>query len=102
MDTMRRLGELLGERDMTLYGLSQECGISYSTLKNAVARHGQLSLDSIERICARLGIPLYEFFMTDEDWDGIEAYAIRRLKRHDRQTGCTDDKPGESICSRRG
>ena len=85
MDTIARVRELLSEQDLTLYKLSQICDISYSTLKNAEARHGQLSLDSIERICVKLGIPLYEFFMTDEDWDGIEAYAIRRAHLHERQ-----------------
>ena len=82
MDTIARLKELTGERGISLYRLSQICDISYSTLKNAEARNGQLSLDSIERICFKLGIPLYEFFMTDEDWDGIEAYAIRRMRLH--------------------
>lgn len=80
MDTMTRLRELIDERGLSLYKLSQLCGISYSTLKNVNARNGQLSLDSIERICLTLDIPLYEFFMTDEDWDGIEAYAIRRMR----------------------
>lgn len=84
MDTIARVKELLSEQNLTLYGLSQSCDISYSTLKNAEARHGQLSLDSIERICSRLGIPLYEFFMTDEDWDGIETYALRRARLHER------------------
>ncbi len=80
MDTMTRLKELIDERGLSLYKLSHLCGISYSTLKNVNARNGQLSLDSIERICLTLGIPLYEFFMTDEDWAGIEAYAIRRMR----------------------
>ena len=82
MDTMARLKELTGERGISLYRLSRMCDISYSTLKNAEARNGQLSLDSIERICLTLSIPLYEFFMSDEDWDGIEAYAIRRMHLH--------------------
>ena len=84
MDTITRVKELLSEQNLTLYGLAKNCDISYSTLKNAEARHGQLSLDSIERICAWLNIPLYEFFMTDEDWDGIEAYAVRRAQLHGR------------------
>lgn len=82
MDTIARLKELTEDRGISLYRLSQICDISYSTLKNAEARNGQLSLDSIERICFKLDIPLYEFFMTDEDWDGIEAYAIRRMRLH--------------------
>ena len=82
MDTIARLKELTEERNISLYKLSQLCDISYSTLKNAEARHGQLSLDSIARICFKLDIPLYEFFMTDEDWDEIESYAIRRMRLH--------------------
>lgn len=79
MDTIARLKELTSERNISLYQLSKICDISYSTLKNAESRNGQLSLDSIERICFKLDIPLYEFFMTDEDWDEIEAYAIKRM-----------------------
>lgn len=82
MDTIARVRELLGERNLSLYGLAKACDIPYSTLKNAEARSGQLSLDSIERICEKLEIPMYEFFMTDEDWDGIEAYVIRRMRTH--------------------
>ena len=83
MDTITRLKELTGERGISLWHLAQICDISYSTLKNAEARKGQLSIDSIERVCCNLGIPLYEFFMTDEDWDEIESYAIRRMKLHE-------------------
>lgn len=45
MDTIARLKELTGECGISLYRLSQLCDISYSTLKNAEARSGQLSLD---------------------------------------------------------
>ena len=84
MDSIAKLKTLTADRGITLYRLSQICDIPYSTLKNAESRNGQLSLDSIERICLKLGIPLYEFFMTDEDWNGIEANAIRRMKAHEK------------------
>lgn len=83
LDTVARLNELMEDRGLSIYGLAKLCDIPYSTLKNTVARSGQLSLDSIERICEKLEIPVYEFFMTDEDWDGIEAYAIRRMHLHE-------------------
>ena len=83
MDTIARLKELTADQGISLYKLSKICDISYSTLKNAESRNGQLSIDSIERICQKLDIPLYEFFMTDEDWAEIEAYAIRRLHLHE-------------------
>lgn len=82
LDTIARLNELIGERDLSIYGLAKLCDIPYSTLKNTVARNGQLSLDSIERICEKLEIPVYEFFMSDEDWAGIESYVLRRAKNH--------------------
>ena len=62
METMRRVNELLAERNLSLYRLAQMSGISYSTLKNTAQRNGQLSVDTIERICDGLQIPLSEFF----------------------------------------
>lgn len=54
MDTMKRVYELIDERHMSLYKLAQSCDISYSTLKNTIQRNGQLTVDTIERICVGL------------------------------------------------
>ena len=62
MDTNKRLGELLAERNMTLYQLAKRSEVSHSTLTNARSRGGQLSEDTIERACKALGITLSEFF----------------------------------------
>ncbi len=80
MDTIERLKEIAADRSLSFYKLSQICDIPYSTLKNAEMRNGQLSIDSIERICEKLGIPVYSFFMTDEDWAGIEDQKRQRMK----------------------
>ena len=79
MDSLARLNNLLIERDMSLFALSKASGIRYSTFNAAKRRNGQLSVDTIERVCNALHIPLYEFFMSDEDWDEIESYAVRRM-----------------------
>lgn len=79
MDSLARLNNLLIERDMSLFALSKASGIRYSTFNAAKRRNGQLSVDTIERVCNTLHIPLYEFFMSDEDWDEIESYAVRRM-----------------------
>lgn len=63
MNTIERVKELATERNLTLYRLAQLCGISYSTLKNTELRNGQLGVDTIERICIGLDIPLYQFFL---------------------------------------
>ncbi len=62
MDTVKRVCELAQERNMTLYQLSQTCGISYSTIQTTRKRGGQLKVDTIERICEALDIPLRDFF----------------------------------------
>ena len=85
MDSLARLTDLLAERDMSLFALAKASGIHYSTFDAAKRRNGQLSIDTIERVCDTLQIPVYEFFMTDEDWEGIEEYAIRRV--HYREEG---------------
>ena len=69
MDTVGRLKQLLDSRGMSIYRLSQLSGISYSTIKNTVSRNGQLSLDTIERVCDALDIPLREFCSQQDSAD---------------------------------
>ena len=66
MDTMAVVKELADERDMTLFQLAQLCRVNYSTLKNAEDRHGQLNVDTIERICIGLHMPMSSFFAISE------------------------------------
>lgn len=62
MNTMDRVCEIANDRGLTLYKLAMLCDVSYSTLKNTQARGGQLTVDTIERICLGLNIPMAEFF----------------------------------------
>ena len=62
MDTYGRLNELLAERNLTLYQAAKLSNVSRSTLTNAKSWGGQLSVDTIERVCNALGITLSEFF----------------------------------------
>ena len=66
MDTLSRVKTLATERDLSLYKLSQICDVSYSTLKNTGKRNGQLTVDTIERICIGLNIPMSEFFAEEK------------------------------------
>ena len=85
MDTMKRVNELIEERNMSLYRLAKSCDISYSTLKNTIQRNGQLTVDTIERICQGLGIPMYEFFMDQEHRPKPQ---IRRLSPNESESIC--------------
>ncbi len=62
MDTIARVRELAAERNLSLHGLARVCDVAYSTLKNTEQRSGQLTVDTIERICLGLGIPMSLFF----------------------------------------
>ena len=66
MDTMAVVKVLADERDLTLFQLAQLCQVNYSTLKNAENRHGQLNVDTIERICDGLHMPMSAFFAVSE------------------------------------
>ena len=55
MDTIKRVQDLMQERDMNLCVLTKKCGISYSTIQSTARRGGQLSVETIERICQCLG-----------------------------------------------
>ncbi len=71
---MQRVYELLTERDMSLLKLSSLSDISYSTFKMTERRNGQLSVDTIERVCRALGISMAQFF---ESWEGETPYDRR-------------------------
>ena len=62
MDTIARVKELAAERDLTLHKLARVCDVPYSTLKNTEQRCGQLTVDTIERICIGLDISMSSFF----------------------------------------
>ena len=45
MDTIKRVQDLMQERDMNLCVLAKKCGISYSTIQTTARLGGQLSLE---------------------------------------------------------
>ena len=61
MNTIAIVRELADERSLTFFKLSQMCDVSHSTLKNSERRGGQLSVDTIERICDGLGSAILDF-----------------------------------------
>ncbi len=65
MNTVERVYNLIEERDISLYQLARMSGVSYSTVKTTEKRGGQLTVDTIERICAALQITMSDFFSED-------------------------------------
>ncbi|MBQ8392790.1 MAG: helix-turn-helix transcriptional regulator [Clostridia bacterium] len=67
MDSLKRIRELLDERKMTMYQLSQRAGIPQSTLSNLFLRNNAPTLPTLEKICNALDITVCDFFKTDEE-----------------------------------
>lgn len=67
MNTILRTEQLAAQHGLTLTALASKCGINRSTLSATKSRGGQLSVDTIEMICAGLGISLRDFFTISAD-----------------------------------
>jgi Helix-turn-helix. len=64
LDTVQRTYELLEEKGLSLFELSEKSDVPYTTIKMAERRGSQLKVETIERICEGLGISMSEFFST--------------------------------------
>ena len=62
MNTMKRAKELACRKNLTLFKLAQISGLAPSVFGNCERRGGQLSVDTIEKICYGLDISLADFF----------------------------------------
>jgi len=66
---LHKIKELLDERRWTLYRLSKEAEVSYSTLSNTFQRNNVPSIPTLIRVCEGFGITLSQFF----DEGGMEV-----------------------------
>ncbi len=91
--TLTRIRELLEQRNWSLYKLSQEANIPYSSLNSLFQKNNQPTLTTLEKICIGFHISVSEFFYDDlsslpacdfssEEYEIIAK--IRTLSRHDR------------------
>ena len=62
MNTIQRVHDLAVEHGVSIYKLSKMSDVSYSTIRTAAKRNGDLTVDVIERICAALNITVADFF----------------------------------------
>lgn len=66
MDTIARVKEIAKERDLTMFQLAELCDIPYNTLKKTETRNGQLTVNTIEKVCIGLRMPMSAFFENSE------------------------------------
>ena len=91
--TVRKIEELMKERGWTLYRLSVESDLPYSSIENLFRRNTEPTLPTLRNLCNGLGISLSEFFSDEpapvrvdytlEERNLIVQY--RSLRRTDRK-----------------
>lgn len=62
MDVIKRIDDLMKERQWSDYKLSIESGLSSSTIANIHRRNTVPSISTLEAICSAFGITLSQFF----------------------------------------
>ena len=67
MDAIKRIDELMKERNWSDYKLSLESGLSSSTIANIHRRNTIPSIATLEAICSAFGITLSQFFSDETD-----------------------------------
>lgn len=65
IDVLKRINELRINKGWTIYKLSEESGVSQSTLSNMFVRGTNPSISTLATICEALNISLSEFFAED-------------------------------------
>ncbi len=68
MDVIKRIEDLMKERNWTDYKLSKKSGLSSSTIANMRRRNTIPSIPTLETICEAFGISLSQFFQDDCDY----------------------------------
>lgn len=85
-NTLSQVKKLLDERSWTLYKLSVESGIPYSSLNALFRKNNQPTLPTLEKICNGFKITLGEFFADctpyRESFDRLEEDEIVLLREY--------------------
>lgn len=89
MDVLAKIDKLRIERNWTYYKLSEESGITQSTIANMFARKSTPSIYTLECFCKAFNISLAEFFCDDsidKNNEIVLLSSFRKLSQKDKQT----------------
>ena len=78
--TLKKIMELLEERQWTIYRLAKESGIPYSSLNSLFQKNNQPTISTLEKICVGFHITMCEFFSDDTPYrENLEEYSREEL-----------------------
>ena len=90
-----KIQELMDERNWTLYRLSKESNIPYSSLNSLFLKNNQPTVSTLEKVCDGFHITLSEFFAEDTPYrnetplitedEKIVLDTFRNLSKKDKQ-----------------
>lgn len=82
MNVLKRINELRKNRGWSIYKLSEESGITQSTLANMFNRQTQPSISTLTALCEAFGITLSQFFDCDLDnYSSDELLLLNKYKK---------------------
>lgn len=65
MDLQGKIRELMEARKWSVYRLSKESGVSWSTIRNMFDRNTEPTVSTLEALCKGLGITLTQLLLGD-------------------------------------
>lgn len=68
---IRRIEELCKKNDITVYRLSINSAIPYTTLNNMIRNDTLPTIPTIEKICKGFNITMAQFFQSEEIYDSL-------------------------------
>ncbi|MBQ8425942.1 MAG: helix-turn-helix transcriptional regulator [Clostridia bacterium] len=86
MNILERINELRNNLGWSLYKLSEESGVSQSTLSNMFVRRTNPNIATLSMICDALGITLSDFFAdTGSTFSSEELLLLSNFRKLDKK-----------------
>lgn len=84
MNALKRIRELMDERQWTEYQLAKKSGLSRSTVSNMFKRNNMPTFSTLESICDAFNMTVTRFFMDMEGEELLTPEETQLLSRWDR------------------
>ena len=86
MEILNRINQLRKSRNWSIYKLTEESGITQSTLSNMFSRKTMPSISTLKQLCDAFGISLSEFFdYESKDFSEEDSLLISKYKKLNEQ-----------------